>query len=239
MANATEYSLSSDGGRLAGRLATAVLSLLALTAAVLLGARWLGPTIARGGHTDSLRAYEIVIGDDVLSVPANMIRFSSQRRDGAAGRLDLYAKWPGLTGYAEADRAAFNLLTPRRELIFMTIGERAMSRDMSGRYLPIYAQLIEPQGRPGPAGLTLHDFTDRTAYKDEELALSDASSGQPAFVARCMKSEAAEEIDACERDLQFGRGLQILYRFPRAMLGQWKELDDAVRAFAKSRLLGN
>lgn len=224
-------------GRLFGRLSIAAVILVLLTITIHLGGRILGPHIARGGHTDSAHAYEVIIGNDVLSVPTGMIRFSGQRRDGVAGRLDLYARWPGLTGYTERDRAIFNLLTPERHLIFMSIEERTMSRDMTGRYLPIYAALIDPDGRPGPDGLTIHPFLEGSGYKGEELVLSDTGTGKPDFVARCLGDAAAESFNSCERDIQFGRGLQILYRFPHSMLGEWKTLDRAIRDFAATRLL--
>ncbi|MBB5701714.1 hypothetical protein FHS76_001576 [Ochrobactrum daejeonense] len=237
METTPDNTASNMGGRFFGWLSLAAVALLLLTVAIHLGGRLLGPVIARGGHTDSTRAYEVIVGNNVLSTSANMIRFSSQRRDGVAARLDLYARWPGLTGYTERDRATFNLLTPERQLIFMSIEERTMSRDMTGRYLPIYASLIAPDGRPGPDGLTIHPFLEGSGYKGEELVLSDASAGKPDFVARCLGDAAAESFNSCERDLQFGRGLQILYRFPRSMLGEWKTLDRAIRDFATARLL--
>ncbi|MBQ0708576.1 MULTISPECIES: hypothetical protein [unclassified Ochrobactrum] len=239
METAPDYTPSKMGNRLFGWLLLAAVALVLLSVAVNIGGRLLGPLIARGGHSDSTQTYEIIIGNNVLSVPANMIRFSNQRRDGVTARLDLYARWPGLTGYTERDRAIFNLLTPKRHLIFMSIEQRTMSRDMSGRYLPIYAELIEREGETAPGNLTVHRFLEDSGYKGEELVLSDPSSGKPEFVARCLADSTAESFNSCERDVQFGRDLQILYRFPRSMLGDWKSLDKAVIDFANAHLLGN
>lgn len=237
METAPDYTASKTSNRLFGWLLLAVVALVLLSVAVNVGGRLLGPLIARGGHSASTQAYEIIIGNNVLSIPANMIRFSNQRRGGVTGRLDLYARWPGLTGYTERDRAIFNLLTPKRHLIFMSIEQRTMSRDMSGRYLPIYAELIDPDGEAAPGNLTAHRFLENSGYKGEELLLSDTGSGKPEFVARCLADSAAESFNSCERDVQFGRDLQILYRFPRSMLGDWKLLDKAVVDFANTHLL--
>ena len=239
METTPDYTPSKMGNRLFGWLLLAVVALVLLSVAVNIGGRLLGPLIARGGHSDSTQTYEIIIGNNVLSIPANMIRFSNQRRDGVTARLDLYARWPGLTGYTERDRAIFNLLTPKRHLIFLSIEQRTMSRDMSGRYLPIYAELIEREGETAPGNLTVHRFLEDSGYKGEELVLSDPSSGKPEFVARCLADSTAESFNSCERDVQFGRDLQILYRFPRSMLGDWKSLDKAVIDFANAHLLGN
>ncbi|GAA5617320.1 hypothetical protein ACRRRS_06740 [Brucella anthropi] len=239
METAPDYTASKMGSRLFGWLLLAVIVLILLSVAVNVGGRLLGPLIARGGHSDSTHGYEIIIGNNVLSIPANMIRFSNQRRDGVTRRLDLYARWPGLTGYTERDRAIFNLLTSKRHLIFMSIEQRTMSRDMSGRYLAIYAELIDPNGETAPGNLTVHRFLESSGYKGEELVLSDPSSGKPEFVARCLADSGAESFNSCERDVQFGRDLQILYRFPRSMLGEWKSLDKAIVDFANAHLLGN
>lgn len=239
METAPDYTASKMGSRLFGWLLLAVIVLILLSVAVNVGGRLLGPLIARGGHSDSTHGYEIIIGNNVLSIPANMIRFSNQRRDGVTRRLDLYARWPGLTGYTERDRAIFNLLTSKRHLIFMSIEQRTMSRDMSGRYLAIYAELIDPNGETAPGNLTVHRFLESSGYKGEELVLSDPSSGKPEFVARCLADSGAESFNSCERDVQFGRDLQILYRFPRSMLGECKSLDKAIVDFANAHLLGN
>nr|WP_247876707.1 hypothetical protein [Ochrobactrum sp. CM-21-5] len=214
-----------------------ILALILLSVVINLGGHLLGPLIARGGHSDSSRDYEVVIGNNVLSIPANMIRFAKQRRDGVTARLDLYARWPGLTGYSEAERTIFNLQTPKRQLIFMSIEEHTMSRDMSGRFLPIYAELIVPSGNPAPAGLTIHQFLEDSGYQGEELVVSDTRNGNPEFVARCMSDETTGNFNTCERDFHFGRGLQLLYRFPHDMLKDWKTLDRAVRNFADAHLL--
>ena len=42
-----------------------------------------------------------------------------------------------------------------RSIVCLSIEEQIMSRDMSGRFEPIYRQLIVPQGKPGPAGVIL------------------------------------------------------------------------------------
>ena len=60
-----------------------------------------------------------------------------------------------------------------------------MSRDMSGRFEPIYRQLIQPQGKPGPSGVTVFDFTEKSGYMNEVLAVAERPAGDP-FVARCL-----------------------------------------------------
>jgi hypothetical protein len=47
---------------------------------------------------------------------------------------------------------------------------------------------------------------------------------------------AAESMAPCERDIQVGNDLTLLYRFPRELLGKWQALDAAVTAKARHYL---
>lgn len=213
----------------------AVLALLSLGISV--GGKWLGRSIALAGHSDDTTRREIVIGNNVLLVPANMIRFDRQRRDGVAERLDLYLRWPGLDGYSDAARDDFNHARGSRNIVFLSLEERIMSRDMSGRLEPIYAPMLKRPGKPGPGGVTLYAFTEKSGYLDEELAVAAGRAGEP-FVARCLVEErAAESLAPCERDIHVGDNLSLSYRFPRELLGDWQRLDATIRAKV-SALLG-
>ena len=63
-----------------------------LSVAISLGGKWFGHSIAMAGYTDDTTVHEIVIGNNVIAVPANAIRFEQARRDGIASRLDLYLR---------------------------------------------------------------------------------------------------------------------------------------------------
>lgn len=206
--------------------AFAILALLSV--AISLGGKWYGRTIAMAGHTDDTTVHEIVLGNDVLAVPANAIRFEAARRSGVAERLDLYLHWPDMAGYSAATAADFNRAGDDGRILFLRFEPRMMSRDMSGRYEPIYSKLVDPDGTPGPAGVVFHRFRDKAGYLDEVLAVAHGPAGP--FVARCLTGAAAENAFApCERDLHVGDFLSLTYRFPLGLLARWEAMDDAVR----------
>ncbi|GGA82872.1 hypothetical protein GCM10011491_07890 [Brucella endophytica] len=237
MQSAEETGLVATESRLFTRIFYVFVGLAVLSALINFGGRYLGPIIAMGGHTDDATMREIVIGNDVLRLPSNMIRFPAQRRDGIANRVDLYLKWPEMAGYSAETRNDFNFATAKRQLLFLSIESRTMSRDMSGRYQPIYSTLIEQPGKAGPTGLAIHTLRADSGYTDEELVVSSAENGPPAFVARCLNENAAKGMAApCERDIHFGKDLQLLYRFPRDLLSNWRALDEAVKTFAAGHL---
>ena len=213
----------------------AALALLSL--AISLAGRWAGQAILMGGHSDDTSSREIVIGNDVLAVPANMIRFEAARRDGAAGRLDLYVRWPQMDGYSRAASDAFNHVDGDRSIIFVTLEPRMMSRDMSSRFDPIYSLLIEGEARPGPGGLAIHRFSPESGYVDEVLAVAERPGEEP-FVMRCLAGAAAKQsLAPCERDIHVGKDLSLVYRMPPGLAGEWRAVEAAVRALA-GRLLG-
>lgn len=212
--------------------AFAALALLSL--AISFGGRWLGRSIIKAGYTDDTSLHEIVIGNDVITVPANVIRFDRDRRDGIASRLDLYFRYPEMDGYSAAARDDFNAVGGRRTIIFASFEDRMMSRDMSGRFEPIYKNLVVQPGRSGPGGTTLYDFTEKSGYMNEVLAVA-ARPGKEPFVARCLSGlAAAQSLAPCERDIHVGNGLSLTYRFPQALLADWQRLDAALATRSES-----
>ena len=90
------------------RVFYAFAALALLSVAISLGGKWFGRSIAMAGYTDDTTVHEVVIGNNVIAVPANIIRFEQARRDGIASRLDLYLRYPEMDGYSEAARDDFN-----------------------------------------------------------------------------------------------------------------------------------
>lgn len=232
----TATAAPSDAVRvsLMRRVLVASALLAAASLAINAGGRWLGGVIALGGHSDDPSAREIVVGNDVIVVPANTIRQERDRRDGVAARLDLYLRWPDMSGYTQAAQPDFNHAGGSRRILFLSFEPRAMSRDMSGRLDPVYRGLIEAEGVAGPGGLRLHAFRADSGYAGEELAIGPGTGPEP-FVARCLGGAGAEQsLAPCQRDIMVGRELSLTYRFPREILADWERLDGAVRRFAET-----
>lgn len=222
--------------RLMTRVFKGLVVLALLSLAVTVAGRWFGERIAMGGHTDDIAIQAVVIGDNLLAVPANMIRFEQARRSGDADRLDLYVRYPQMEGYTNASRDAFNHATGSSPILFLGFSEQMMSRDMSGRFGPIYSSLIARPGQPGPGGITFHEFSEKSGYLGEKLAVGERPGRDP-FVARCLTGAAAEKsLASCERDILVGQRLSLTYRFPQRLLGDWQALEAAVEALAASML---
>ncbi|MCV0396807.1 MAG: hypothetical protein K5872_20665 [Rhizobiaceae bacterium] len=196
---------------------------------------WIGRSIAMAGHSDDTTGREIVIGNDVFAIPANTIRDPEARTDGVYSRIDLYLAWPSLEGYTSTLRDVFNHSAGQPRVVFLTLERQTMSRDMSGRLEPIYRALVTPRGMPGPDGIMLHEFPAGSGFSEEVLAIGRDKGGS-AFVARCLTGEAgATSLAPCQRDVAIGGGLVAAYRFPMELLGEWRNLDQALLGWIASK----
>jgi hypothetical protein len=214
------------------RVFYAFAALALLSIAISLGGKWFGRSIAMAGYSDDTTLRQVVIGKNVIAVPANFIRFQQARRDGIASRLDLYLRYPQMDGYSEAARDDFNHSGSNRNIIFLSFEQQMMSRDMSGRFAPIYSALIVQPGIPGPGGTTVYGFDEKSGYLNEVLVVGKRPGKDP-FVARCLSGQSAgESLAPCERDIQVGDDLSLTYRFPKEFLDNWPALDAAITAEA-------
>lgn len=221
---------------------TAVVAVLCLiTLAIAMTGRMIGGTIALAGNTTDRSLHEIVIGNDVLSLPANVIRFESQRISGAQGAVDTYFAWPGMHGYTQQNRDIFNQTRSAHGLIFARITQSTMSRDMSGRVGPIYGRLTEGSTVAGPNGLNSVRLKPGAGYANELMYVERDAAGQP-YAVRCLveNTDAANEFTTrtgCQRDISLGTDLSVTYRFSIDLLPNWREIERDVRARLEAALV--
>lgn len=231
----SELPLLSKGFLVKTTIAIGLLA--AATFAIGSGGHWLGQRLALGGHSESDRIINIAIGEDRLRIPANMIRFESQRKAGTAERLDLYLTWPGMQGYSKSLQGDFDSTTRPDLLIFLQISQSTMSRDMSGRLEPIYSQLFAGGPKPYAFGLSINTLKPDSGYGSETI-LSANRAGDLPYAVRCMLPEHPADATGgdCQRDIHVGQDLTVLYRFSSTLLSDWHHIDAAVRSFVETRL---
>jgi hypothetical protein len=234
MSSAMQSDFTQVESRFLQRVFYVFVALALLSLLINLAGRQIGSEISMGGHTDDVSIREIVIGNDVLNVPANMIRYPEQRRNGIAKRIDMYAQWPQITGYSDSSKAVFNNLDKNGRLMFISLDRRSMVHDMSGRFVPIYKSMIEGSGELRADGLTRYRLPAKAGFLDEYLYVGIKTS-EPPFVARCLDKQAATgNLASCDRDIHVGDDLVMMVRFSPDLLAQWQELDAKVTNFATS-----
>jgi hypothetical protein len=199
--------------------------LVSLMVVLVLGLFWSKSRIALHEFSSDRSTRQFILGNDVLEIPLNMIRFENQRSQSVFQQADLVMDWPGGDGFTPTNKASF--LDPEKagDLIFMTLTKRELPMPMSQRLKPIYSKLFDGGAHPGPSGLILQSLKAGSGYDGEELAIS--SNSGPVWVARCQKTGNGAD-PTCFRDLFVGSGLGLRYRFSRSLLPQWYKIEQLV-----------
>lgn len=224
--------------RLLFRITLVIGVLAALASALGIAGKQFGDGLVLGGNTESREIHHVTIGQDTLSLPANMIRFDAQRKTGHAESVSIYLSWPELQGYSRATAPKFSDPRVSDTLIFAEFSQSVMSRDMSGRVEPIYSKLFTGDPAPGPAGLTVHMLSKKSGFGDERLLTAEMPDGS-VYAVRCLLPTdrgSATSAD-CLRDVRVGRDLTLLYRFSSELLPQWRLIDRAIQSFAAKHIV--
>jgi hypothetical protein len=186
-----------------------------------------GEMIAQGGNSTDTSVRQISIGDDVISVPGNMIRFRTQRNATNLDRLDLFAHWPDMSGYTADTAPIFDSLDPAAPVIFISLTPRDMTKDMSGRITAIYEKFFSGPPVDAGNGLVRRAFSADSAYFNEDLYY-EVDSPYP-YAARCVRENDRIAGPFCLRDIHVGRDTTLTYRFNANLLPQWMAIDRTVR----------
>ena len=169
------------------------------------------------------RPVVVSIGDQTLTVPRDLVRFSGQRRDGAVERLELALRWPPHESAGPELTAANSV----RGTVFITLGLPDDSLDPTRRLAAIYQRFLDQDVTSTPQGLASRRFVAESGYEGEELFYDPASP--TAYFVRCAPP-IADQPGSCLREFRLMDRLDVVYRFPRDLLTQWRRLDQAVSA---------
>ncbi|TCD14578.1 hypothetical protein [Oricola cellulosilytica] len=208
----------------------AVLTFLSI--AIVVAGKYYGSTLILAGHTASREPFEIIIGNDTVSVPANMIRKKEQRANGPAASLDLYMYWPTRSGFERDLAPAFNDIAPETNaIIFVTLVPRTTLHDMTGRFDAVYRKIMTGPATSFGAGLEGKLLSRDHGYIGEHLVYGPSDTGtEGRFVARCQDATTLEKtlLAPCETDIHLGETLTARIRFPGRLLAEWKDLNRAL-----------
>jgi hypothetical protein len=164
-----------------------------------------------------------------LAVPANYLVFHSAREGGEEKDVALYALLPDFHGYSDDEAQSFAGNAPDSPVIYMLLREDRVNLSESERMQRIYLNYVaNPQGAPGPFGLTLYTFHDDSGYRGEDLFVGQTPKGIALF--RCVRFSQDVPSPSCLRDTKLSHGVALSYRFKRANLAHWREIGDGADA---------
>ena len=227
---------SAPGSSVYGLALRVSLLLVAIMACAFFPLRFIGEELAGDGGPSGDGVHQFVIGNEVLAVPTNILRFASEKRTKTGERLELRLRWTGLDGAGENVSEMQESPEVDPALIFVVIEPRRMSLDMSGRVEPVYSKFLHGAETPAGNGLVKRALSDKAGFLDEDLYY-EADNPYP-FAARCIRAETRSATPFCLRDIHVGTDLTVTYRFHLSLIGQWMRLDEAIRQRIKGLLMG-
>ena len=136
------------------------------------------------------RSIEIVIGNNVISAPANAIRFERDRPTASPTGSTSICIGPICAATARPLRNDFNNVNGVKRIVFLSFEERMMSRDMSGRFEPIYRSLIDTPGKRRPGRHHLFRFQQEVRLHERGAGGRRSRPAAEPFVARCLSGRA-------------------------------------------------
>lgn len=176
---------------------------------------------------------ELKVHHHKFYIPANYLKYGSDRQGGERADIKLAAIFPGMRGYSGWEDSAFKNNAADSSVVEMLIHDDAVmlrERDWLNRiYMPYVAN---PKGAPAFFGLTQYAFRADSGYRGEDLFVGQGGNGP--IVIQCVRLTQQVPSPACHRELPIAHGVALSYRFKRAHLTEWREIGDSTEKLVRS-----
>ena len=187
--------------------------------------------------TASSAPVSVTVGGVAFTIPSNYIRYKRARTGGAFEQVDLFAALPDFRGYSDADAQTFLSNAADSPLINILLHDEALRLSEADRLQRIYiGYAVDPNGKPGPYGLTQYAFRNDSGYRGEDLFVGLLNGGL--VVLRCDRLAGDDPNPSCLRETRLARHAALSYRFKRSQLASWRDiatgLDRLMHRFMKS-----
>jgi len=215
--------------------------LLAIAAAIAAGIFFYltGPTVdeIQGNVTSptaSTDTADIRIDGVLFRVPANYTKFRRSRYDGDQDDVPMFALLPNMSPWSSGDATAFASNAPNSRVVHITLAiDRAPLTYEEKFERGIKPRADNPEGEPGPFGLTQYKFSMGTGYENTEWFTAKLDDGSE-LVMRCDASANPDFGSSCMRVTRLRDNVGLTYKFKRTHLAQWKTIETRVRGLIES-----
>jgi hypothetical protein len=141
--------------------------------------------------------------------------------------------FPSLRGYSESEATLFQGNAVDSPVIHINLRADAGTLDAKTRLERIYKPYAaNPEGAPAPFGLTQYEFRPDSGYERNDLFVGQGKSGLVLML--CERSAGDLSSPNClATDQPLERDLSLSYRFKRAYLARWREIDSGIRGLVE------
>lgn len=231
--NRTEFSPMQTGKtRSLNSITLIILAIFCLIASLgtIFTARFFVANQPPSGFSASTEPIEKNLHGSIFQIPANMMRFADERRQGTASQINLALLWPTFGGYSAANHTQFVSHSDRNPLLFVTLTAREQATASAQLLDRVYIHDFLGQTLDGQAGLVGKQLDPQSGY-DSEIVWYDPLSPNP-FTTRCYsaKDTMIAQNRNCMRTIALSQNIAATYRFPDTLLPYWRELDSQLVA---------
>lgn len=160
-------------------------------------------------------------------IPANYLKYRSDRQGGDRKEIKLVALLPDMDGYSSWEDSSFKSNAADAPTVEMLIHDdevKLSEKDWLSRiYMPYIAN---PRGAPGPYGLVHYVFRPDSGYRDVDLFVG--TTGRGLAILQCERFGQRNTSPSCHREMPIAHGVALSYRFRRSHLGRWREIADGI-----------
>ena len=160
-----------------------------------------------------------------LSVPANFLE--GRRISGDVDVVPLLALIPDMRGFSDAEAALFRSNAADSPVLHMLVRADTNSLDAAARFARIYKPYLrDARGTSGPFGLTLYQFRADSGYGRDDLYVGD-DGGMLLLVCEQLAQDLPSP-NCLAIDRPIARNVNLSYRFKRAQLAHWRQINQGV-----------
>ena len=184
--------------------------------------------------TSSAQTSDLRIDGVQYRIPANYTKYGRSRSGGDQEDVPMHALLPNLSPWTPADAAEFSSNAAETRVVHFTLAiDRAHLAYQDKFERGIRPLALKPEGEPGPFGLTQFRFGPGTGYENTEWFTATLTDGSQ-LVMRCDASANPDFGSNCMRVTRMQDSIGVTYKFKRAHLGMWKQIDAGVMALIES-----
>jgi len=192
------------------------------------GASFLGFFAAPDRPTVSNQLVTLDLAGQRFYVPENHLRFGEQRRGGEVERIDIYALWPSMHGFNDAEADEFRDKGEESRVIYITLTAPQRLWRPAERFYQIYPYYFAGPEQPGPFGLLRRQMDEVSGLGDHDVLYFQGP--ERFYLFHCLRDKSELMPSDCFADKIIEPRVLARYRFRRAMLKDWRDVDQGVES---------
>jgi hypothetical protein len=159
-------------------------------------------------------------------IPENYLRSRDQRSGGEVERIDIFALWPSMKGFNEDDAEQFRDKSADSRVIYVTLTAPTQVWRPAERFYQVYPYYFAGPEEPAEHGLMTRKMDDGSGIADHDVLYHQGADHLALF--HCLRDQAELIPADCIGDQVIEPRILARYRFRRALLEDWREIDAAV-----------